>query len=69
MILLDEKSVSRQRLWQKKRIAEGKCSVCGTADLATSDMCRKCRDKYNKYKAERRQKAANVARNTTNGEN
>jgi hypothetical protein len=42
------KLVSRQRLWQKKRIAQGRCALFGERrppDLKT--LCRICQDKAN----------------------
>jgi len=36
--------VTRQRRWQLRKIAEGKCSICGNKPLDTGDRCEECAD-------------------------
>lgn len=38
----NKSELSRQRLWQLKRIAEGKCPQCGVAKEAKTFLCPKC---------------------------
>ena len=40
--------LSRQRLWQKKQIAQGKCALCGDQrPPELKILCRRCQDKVN----------------------
>jgi hypothetical protein len=44
----DPRSISRQREWQKDRVAHGRCQVCGKkrpSDLKI--LCRRCQDDAN----------------------
>lgn len=34
-----KRGVSRQRIWQIKRRAEGRCPICGSSELATQVFC------------------------------
>jgi len=46
---------SRQREWQRKRIADGKCQTCGKPrGLRSSYLCDDCRDKENVRQNERK---------------
>jgi len=36
--------MTRQRRWQLRKIAEGKCSICGCKPLDTGDRCEECAD-------------------------
>lgn len=38
----DKSELSRQRLWQLKRVAEGKCPQCGSLKETKSFLCPKC---------------------------
>lgn len=59
----NEKKVSRQRAWQLRKAAAGKCYICGKA-LRTSAYvrCKPCRLRHNQrqreYLARRREAAA-----------
>ena len=43
-----KQKISRQRAWQIKRRAEGRCVQCGKKAV-TANHCRQCRDRMNKY--------------------
>lgn len=44
------KGVSRQRLWQLRKRAEGRCTRCGALrDGKSKDYCDKCRKRHNAY--------------------
>jgi len=42
-----EKTISRQRRWQLKRVAEGLCATCSDPARPGKKMCQKCADKAN----------------------
>ena len=49
--------VSRQRIYQLQRLADGVCGICGSKRLCNSEMCGFCRRAHNarrraKYRAE-----------------
>lgn len=46
--------MSRQRDWQKKMIAEGRCTICGQTLLKHKYLCDDCQIRYNKRQRERR---------------
>lgn len=43
------RNVSRQRIWQQRKIAEGRCQVCGCLREGKNALrCEQCRVKYNR---------------------
>lgn len=53
---MPDKPVSRQREWQLRKAAEGKCQNCGRR-TKLAWVCRKCRPK--KYAAKNKSKETN----------
>jgi len=49
--------VSKQRRWQKKQIAAGRCQVCGK-EKQNGIMCRACKDKHNQRRRMKNQQQA-----------
>lgn len=50
---------SRQLEWQRKKLLQGLCRICGKRKLATISMCRSCADKRNvRQRKERRAERA-----------
>ena len=52
----EEQQVSRQRLWQRRKVADGRCSRCGKKRGAsgTAIYCRRCADLWAAYLRARR---------------
>lgn len=42
-----KKKISRQRVWQLKRIAEGRCQICGSERMAHAVLCDVCNELKN----------------------
>ena len=56
------KKLTRQRAWQLRKKAEGRCTTCGAIrDAAFKDYCAKCQKKHLKRKRARAAKKAEAA--------
>lgn len=51
-----EVAVSRQRMWQRRKVADGRCTRCGRKRGAkgTAIYCRRCADLWRDYVRARR---------------
>lgn len=55
-----EKQISRQRKWQLKKVAEGKCGKCGK-ESDTNYLCKSCREKDKETRKRRKINGNNIS--------
>lgn len=56
------KKLTRQRAWQIRKKAEGRCTTCGAIrDGKSADYCEKCKGRHLRLKRKRAEKAKALA--------